>query len=139
MKRLLTSILLTAFLLSGCAHLPARTAKEPSPPVAVLWISDTLYFGMSMPAGQVSDAQWKQYLADTVTPRFPGGFTAWQAEGQWRGKDGKIGREPSRVLQILHPDTKDDDVAVKELIAVYKNRFGQESVMRVRSSGEVTF
>ena len=60
-------------------------------------VMDTLYFG-----GSVSQADWEDYLAKEVTPRFPDGLTHWQAKGQWReGKD-DVAKEGSEVLQILH-------------------------------------
>jgi hypothetical protein len=39
-------------------------------------VRETLYFGRSRPdGGTVSDEEWKIFLADIVTPRFPEGLT----------------------------------------------------------------
>jgi Protein of unknown function (DUF3574) len=50
-----------------------------------------LYFGLSIPGGgTVSDADWRDFLAHEVTPRFPDGLTVNEARGQWR--DTRTGR-----------------------------------------------
>ena len=135
--RAAAAALATLIFLAGCC--PSQV-KNPRPTADVRrWVSDTLYFGMSRPGGGVSEAEWKDFLAEVVTPRFPGGFTVWKAEGQWRDKAGKVGREPSRVLQVLHLDGPVDEKAVQEIREGYKKRFAQESVLRVEEEGRVSF
>lgn len=103
------------------------------------WAQDTLYFGLSSPQGPVSEAAWQAYVDSEVTPRFPDGLTQFQAQGQWRGSDGKVAKEPSRVLVLLHPCTADADAKLAQLIQAYKARFHQESVLRVRQRAEARF
>lgn len=74
-------------------------------------------------------------MRDTVTPRFPQGFTTWNASGQWRGADAKIVHEPSHVLLLVHGDDARSDQAVMEIIAAYKRQFQQEAVLRVKTAG----
>ena len=51
-----------------------------------------------------SEAKWRRFLANEVTPRFPDGLTAYEATGQWRDPaTRKISRERSRVLRIIVP------------------------------------
>ncbi len=69
----------------------------------------------------------------SVTPHFPQGHTVWRASGQWRDADGVIIRENSYVLNILHPDNKRNERAVRAIAAEYKSRFSQESVLRAKS------
>ena len=69
-------------------------------------IRTTLYFGLSRPKGSVSELEWQIFLRDEVTRRFPDGLTAWQAEGQWLTPAGSIDREQSKVLLLVHPDTR---------------------------------
>ena len=95
-------------------------------------INEHLYFGTSTPTGAVSDEQWKGFLADAVTPRFPAGLTHWQASGQWRSADNII-LENAYVLNILRQDTPDSDNRIVELTMLYKQQFDQESVLRVSS------
>lgn len=114
--------------LAGCASLspPCQTGQSPA-------VQEWLYFGTGKPAGHVAPEEWAQFLADAVTPRFPDGLTVWQASGQWRGPSGAIVREPSYVLSLVHaPDAAAED-AVRELVDLYKRRFQQEAVLRVRA------
>lgn len=93
--------------------------------------SETVYFGSNRPDGRVSDDEWRRFLADTVTPRFPAGLTAWQAHGQWRGASGIIEQEHSHVLAIIHSGSVADEQALASIVATYKTQFRQEAVLRV--------
>ena len=88
-----------------------------------------LYFGLARPAGTVSEAEWQAFVRDEVTPGFPEGLTAWEVDGQWRGADGVVIRERSKVLLLVHRDTPAAQEAVRALIARYKQAFEQESVL----------
>lgn len=101
---------------------------------------DTLYFGLSKPdGGSVSDAQWRSFVDDAVVPRFPDGFTVVDAEGHWRGGDGAIARESSRMLIVLHPGDAASRRAIEEIAALYRREFAQESVLRERTQACVKF
>lgn len=91
---------------------------------------DTLYFGTQISGGgEVTDAQWQQFLADVVTPRFPDGFTTWEANGQWRDQKGVIEHERTHILQIVDPREN----KIREIIEAYKKQFAQEAVLRLHS------
>ena len=64
-----------------------------------------------------------------MTPRFPDGLTAWEADGQWRRDDGTIIRERTRVLLLVHEDKPDVRAKIDALISRYKKMFEQKSVM----------
>jgi len=89
----------------------------------------TLYFGLARPAGTISRKQWKLFVLHEVTPRFPQGFTTWEAQGQWQSENGRITRERSKVLLLVHPDTIPVRESIASLITQYKKRFQQESVL----------
>lgn len=130
--RALTSfaVLLTCFAASAAAH--AQVSEQPAvcgPKTATL-TRTTLYFGMNRPAGTVSENEWRAFLRTVVTPRFPQGFTVWNAYGQWRDRRGRIEREPSRVLVITRADTSEANTKLSEIIDIYKRRFQQEAVLR---------
>src|SRR5688572_435979 len=89
------SIVLALVLTTACATV------QPTVSQAVL--ADRLFCGLSIPGGgEVSEAEWRAFIAEEVTPRFPDGLTIWRAEGQWRGADGVIVREPTLIIEILH-------------------------------------
>lgn len=119
---------------TGCATLRVSTCRAGEEPV----ISDTLYFGTAKPGGVVSAAEWQAFLAQDVTPRFPQGITSWTANGQWRSTTGELQHESSHVLQLVHPDTRDTELAVREVQSLYRKRFDQEAVLRVRVPACIT-
>ncbi|HKO58196.1 MAG TPA: DUF3574 domain-containing protein [Thermoanaerobaculia bacterium] len=95
--------------------------------------SDMLFFGTGRVSGEpVSDGEWRLFVDEVITPRFPG-FTEWSAEGHW-----KADRERTHVVQILHKRRGGEERKVAEIIAEYKRRFEQESVLWVRTEALAT-
>jgi Protein of unknown function (DUF3574) len=96
-------------------------------------VRDVLYFGRNTPSGtELSDSAWQQFVDEVVTPRFPAGLTIWDAAGQWRGASGRVERERSKVLSLLHPGDARSEGMVAEAVVEYKRRFAQEAVLRER-------
>ena len=83
--------------------------------------------------------QWQQFVDSIVTPRFPEGLTVLQATGQYRTHAGVIQHEPSWVLQLIHADGAQSEAAIREIRTAYRKQFEQESVLRVRTKGCVSF
>lgn len=113
--------------LVGCASAPGCASGQTAA------VQDLIYFGTDTPAGSVSPQAWAEFLAETVTPRFPDGLTVWPATGQWRAAVGSITKESTFVLSLVHPGNGASEQSVRELIQSYKARFQQEAVLRVRS------
>jgi len=125
------ALALSIFLVAaGCAVMGTPPCAQGERAVT----ADTLYFGTAYPGGEVSPGEWSDFLATVVTPRFPQGLTAWSAAGQWRGADGRIVHEPSHVVSLVHARDPATESAIAEVVAEYKSRFHQESVLRVRSA-----
>jgi Protein of unknown function (DUF3574) len=96
-------------------------------------VRDILYFGRNTPGGrELSDSAWQRYVDEVLTPRFPAGLTIWDAAGQWRGASGRVERERSKVLTLLHPGDPRSDELVAQAVGEYKRRFAQEAVLRER-------
>lgn len=140
MHYLKRTILVTAFscvLLGAGESVFAQTAQAAPivpTPKAESFFRTELYFGRSKPGGGlVSDEDWKAFLADTVTPRFPDGFTALTGIGQYREKSGKIISEPSEVLIFFYSKRARNEsrTKIEEIRGAYRKRFQQESVLRV--------
>lgn len=93
-----------------------------------------LYFGtMKKDGSQVTEDEWQKFLAEEVTPRFPGGFTVLTGYGQFRDSGGKIVRENSFVLIVLYPlkMRKSSSRKIELIRRAYKKTFHQQSVLRV--------
>jgi hypothetical protein len=107
----------------------AQAAAAQTCGSAVPQLRTTLYFGGARPKGSVSELEWQIFLRDEVTSRFPNGMTVWDAEGQWRGAEGKLGHERTKVLLLVHPDTEQARRAIRAVIDTYRKAFEQESVL----------
>ncbi|WP_256260620.1 MULTISPECIES: DUF3574 domain-containing protein [Burkholderia] len=120
-------------LLAGCAAPPSPVAgAQPActQPGASRMLQADLLFGRDIAGrGPVTDAERATFLADTVTPSFPDGFTYWDTHGQWRDRaTGNITREQSFVIRIIADDTPDTHARLAAIRHAYAERFRQESV-----------
>ncbi len=121
--------------LAGCATAPPSATSAASAcraPLKAMTQVD-LYFGRNIPGGggEVSDAQWRQFLDEVVTPRFPDGLSVLDIQGQWKStRTGTIARERSKRLSIIVPDAAASAANVEAIKAAYKQRFRQESVLQ---------
>nr|WP_232475074.1 DUF3574 domain-containing protein [Roseomonas rubea] len=100
------------------------------------------YFGRNVrDRAPVSEAEWRAFLADTVTPAFPDGLTALDGLGQWRGRDGRILQEESKVLVLVLPgqDVATARARLRPVEEEWKRRFRQQSVLTVHRSACVAF
>jgi hypothetical protein len=125
--RTLALTVLIASALGGCASgpttRPACAAGETRAEVA------QLFFGRNI--GQslgVSDEDFRRFLDEEVTPRFPDGLTVVDAQGQWRDGQALV-REPSKLLTVLLPGHTDDRSKLRLIVEVYKARFKQQAVL----------
>jgi len=137
-RRLLVSAVVAALVLVGVG---CRTAPA-SPAAAVVttnfagskpWLRTELYMGA------VPTSEWQRFLSEVVTPRFPGGFTVLEAQGQWQAPSGEIRSLPSRVLVLLHPADTASETGIESIRTGFKERFHHVSVLRSTSPATVGF
>jgi len=105
-------------------------------------VTERLYFGRNV--GNVlgvTDSAWAVFVKEVVSLQLAGGgFTFWPAEGSWRDSSGLLIREPTFVLEVVHPvPATGTDSALVAIITEYKRRFNQESVLRVLTPGRASF
>lgn len=99
-----------------------------------------VFFGTSRKdAADVSQTQWQGFVDDTITPRFPDGFTVIDGIGQWKDSNGKIVHERSKILLIVHPRDEGSVQKIEEIRGIYKHQFGQESVLEDSEKAGVEF
>lgn len=114
--------LLGTLWLAGCTPPAPQACTFPgTSPMLVA----QLFFGRA----NVADPAWAAFAADTLTPRFPNGFTTLDAAGQWReAPDKPVEREPSQLVIAAAPDTETTRDNLSAVIAAYQTRFHQKSV-----------
>jgi hypothetical protein len=101
---------------------------------------ERLYFGRNIgDTAVVTDSAWAKFVHEVITPAFPEGATVWDAAGQWRAPDGTVVREKSFVVELLHLVTPDVEKRVTQVMAEYKRRFAQQSVLRMVTNVRATF
>jgi len=122
---------LASLLLAGCAG-----SEVPSTPYVCLLSKEQrmlvaeLFFGRGIKGrAPVTDTEWADFAAQTVTPNFPDGFTAFDGDGQWRNPaTGQIVSARTKILIVAAPRTPDLAQRLSAVIETYKQRFGQQSV-----------
>jgi hypothetical protein len=146
------SIFLVAILQAGCAlHRPAVAAVASAtlagdaahPGVTQGWVDTKLYFGLGSadhPERGISETDWRSFLDREVTPRFPSGLSVVDVYGQWQGKnEAAPERLRSKMLIIDYPDTVENRAKIEAIRAAWKEKTGDQSVMRVTEAADVSF
>ncbi|EKK4081913.1 DUF3574 domain-containing protein [Cronobacter dublinensis] len=137
--KVVISVVLAAAL-AGCGLHAAKEAQNPTCAAQNRMTQTTLYFGLNRPAGAtITEQEWQRFVDNDVTPRFRDGLTVFDARGQWLGNDGKVAREPSKALMLIHASDSASEKGIEALRGIYKSRFAQESVMRVDETVCVQF
>jgi hypothetical protein len=111
-----------ALLVGACAQQLQSTAC-PAPLKAAVEVD--LYFG------EISPAQWTAFLDEEVTSRFPDGLSVVDVYGQYRNRQGAVGRERSKLLVIVVFDAPAHAPRVQAIVDSYRRRYSQESVLHV--------
>jgi len=122
MKR---SFLAAALVLAACTPPSPQSAAPACAAPLKPALQVDLYFG------EVGPTQWAAFLDEEVTPRFPDGLSVIDVQGQYRNRQGTIGRERSRLLTVVVFDAPSHLAKVQAIVDSYKRRHHQESVLRV--------
>lgn len=138
--------------LSGCAHRPAQPAVAAAPTLAgdaahpahaAAWVDTRLYFGLGdadHPEKGIGEAEWREFLDKQVTPRFPAGLSVVDVYGQWQGKQEPAPeRLRSKMLVIDYPDTRENRDKIEAIRAAWKQKTGDQSVLRVTQPADISF
>lgn len=99
------------------------------------WVSSELYFGLGRAdGGTVTEAQWSDFLKTHVVPRFPDGLTVIPAMGSYRGADGVVRSEGTRVLVVVYPVASRAQAVekIRTISDEYCRAFAQECVLHVQ-------
>ena len=133
---ILTFVLFLCGCYSDSRELPSSTLYSSTECEFVL---DQLNFGLNTPDGKVSEEEWNKFVNNIITLQFPDGFTVIDAHGQWRGKNGEIIKENTKLVQIVHENKPEINNKIEKIVREYKTEFSQESVLRIVNCQEVRF
>lgn len=121
---------LAAAMLAGCAQWVPSSCPAGLKPMT----QAELFFGRAVPGGgQISDDDWRRFLDEEITPRFPDGLTLQDASGQWKDKSGIV-REQSKRLTLVLSGTGEEQAKLEAIRIAYKDRFHQEAVLLLENS-----
>jgi hypothetical protein len=99
-----------------------------------------LFFGRNVgDKPRVTEAEFRRYVNEELTPRFPDGLTILDGGGQWKGEENRLIREASKVVLIVLTKGSDQQPRLDAARAAYKTRFNQEAVMLVTQPACVSF
>jgi hypothetical protein len=144
MHKNLYSVVITALIvivpISTKTPTRAQSSETPTGKTGQLLTRNELYFGLSKPAGaKISEVEWQQFLNSVITPRFKEGLTVIDANGQYQNNAGKLTREKTKLVILIHDNNPTKNKMIQEVIVNYKQKFKQESVLQVTSDVRVSF
>jgi hypothetical protein len=125
-------------------HAGATLKGDPAHPEhGQHWVDTRLYFGLGpadVPDKGVPEAAWRGFLDKEVTPRFPAGLSVIDVYGQWQGKQQKTPeRIRTKLLIIDYPATAENAAKVEAIRVAWKQKTGDQSVMKVTLPADVSF
>ena len=99
-----------------------------------------LFFGRSAnERATFSEADFRRFLDQDVTPRFPDGLTVVDGGGQWRGEENHLIREATKVVMVVLPKGRDASGRVEQVRTAYKAKFHQDQVLTITQTACVSF
>jgi Protein of unknown function (DUF3574) len=136
----------------GVSHYASSMQSVPSPTLhgdpahpakAEGWVDTELFFSLG-PADDsskgMSEASWREFLDKEVTTRFPSGLSVMDIYGQYQGRrHTTVSRERSKMLVILYPQTAENAAKIEAIRSAWKQRKGDESVLKVSIPADVSF
>jgi hypothetical protein len=140
--------------LAACAHRPLQPVPASStapilqgdpahPGLTRGWVDTRLYFGLGPadhPDQGISESDWRAFLDREVTPRFPDGLSVVDVYGQWQGKNQTVPeRLRTKLLVIDYPDNAENRAKVDAIRLAWKQKTGDQSVMRVTEPVDLSF
>ncbi len=122
---------------------PVLTGDAAHPGQTQGWVETKLFFGLGPadhPEQGISEAEWRAFLDKNVTPRFPDGLSVVDLYGQWQGKNESAPeRLHTKMLLILYQDRAENRAKIDAIRAAWKQKTGDQSVLRVTEAADVSF
>jgi Protein of unknown function (DUF3574) len=115
--------------LPGCAppqSAASRCTAALGPPMLIF----DLFFGRAIPArGDLTEAEWQDFLNRVITPNLPNGYTVLDAKGAWMNPiTHRTIEEATKVLLVALPEVPESLAAVNRIRTAYQLQFQQQLV-----------
>jgi hypothetical protein len=136
MKRRMVQMALVVLALSLVAG-AYDTARGEEPATAAVtppaeWVKTEIYFGCNLPGGQqISRWAWSDFMDKVLTRHFPKGLTVYEAYGQMQHADGRIEKQSTWVVVVLHPREPAIDQVIREITDAFRKQFNKAQVVHV--------
>ncbi|HYO56530.1 DUF3574 domain-containing protein [Archangium sp.] len=128
-------LLCLSVLASACGGEPEATCIAGSQQART-----ELLFGLDRAnAPPISDTEWQDFVDTSVTPLFKEGLTVVDAGGQYLMTTGELVKENSKLMILLHDGSAGRSKDIDTIRDAYKQRFNQESVLRIDTTACVAF
>jgi hypothetical protein len=124
-----------ALSLAACA---TRPTPPSCPPGQEALRTAQLFFGRPGAPGP-SDADFRKFVDEVMTPRFPDGLTVLDGGARWLGAENRQFREASKVVQIVLPASSHAERRIAAARAAYAARFHEEPLVVITPASCVKF
>jgi hypothetical protein len=120
------AVLAACAALASCAPPPAACLLPGQKPMLMI----DLFFGRDIEGrGPVTDAEWADFTRTDITPRFPDGFSVFDAHGQWLNpQTNRIGAEASKMVRIEAMQAPGTAAKIAAVANAYRTQFHQSAV-----------
>jgi hypothetical protein len=130
-------------LSSQTAASPTLHGDKAHPAKTQDWVDTKLYFGLGPSDAAdkgVTEAAWRGFLDKEVTSRFPDGLSVIDVYGQWQGKNATTPeRIRSKLLIIDYPENPANAAKIEAIRSAWKQKTGDQSVLKVTQPADVSF
>ena len=112
----------------------ARGAEPAAAPVQAPaeWVKTEIYFGRDLPGGQeISRWAWADFMDKVLSRHFPKGLTVYEAYGQMQHADGRIEKQSTWVVAVVHPKDPAIDKTIQEIVGAFRKQFNKAQVVHV--------
>jgi hypothetical protein len=99
-----------------------------------------LFFGRNdLAASRIDDAEFRRFVDQELSPRFPDGLTMLDGGRQWAGAENQRIRESAKVVLIVLPGRGDARARIAAVRAAYKARYHQDPALVVSEPACASF
>ncbi len=130
---MIKSIKTCILLLSICSMVSCSTVRMKHN-----YVKTELYFGLSDSGKEITEGEWNLFKNNYIDKVFSG-YTEINSKGFWTNKNSITTSEKSKVIIYLNKGTSKDSLDITRIINAYKEKFNQESVLKIETKVNALF